>query len=287
MATELKHFIEYASQAADNVLSFPMTQLYPKGYREQVWCRGTDFRRNASGAILCTLNNAEGAMCARISRPDVKLESFKNWQVMLVDLVTVSLNGKLTAEVMRLRTEGGKPGSYLDLMPRAVCALPRKLDELRELIQYIQAKELRQVLETAFSDAKIVLPFLTCFGGRESYTYPSGLLAKTVAAAKVAIGMGFESQEEADMVLTTAILYDLGRIQDVNLTAETIRKATGIVPHAATLDLVRLALNPAKNRLHASLEEILATGYCDQYPSLHRKMKQQTALAKINVALLD
>ncbi|MCP2839682.1 hypothetical protein, partial [Salmonella enterica] len=85
-----KHFIEYASQAADNVLSFPMTQLYPKGYLEQVWCRGTDFRRNASGAILFTLNNAEGAMCARISRPDVKLESFKNWQVMLVDVVTVS-----------------------------------------------------------------------------------------------------------------------------------------------------------------------------------------------------
>jgi hypothetical protein len=285
MATELQHFIQYANHAITDVPSFSLSLVFPKGYLEQVWCRGTNFRRDANGAILCTLNNAEGSISARISRPDIKLESFTNWQVMLVDVVTVSISGTLTAEVMRLRTEAVTPGSYLDLMPRAVCALPTKLDELRELTRFIQTQKLRQLLESVFSDAAIFLPFLSCFGGSQRYTYPSGLIAKTVAAAKMAIRMGFETQEEADMVLTAAILYDLGHIRDVNMTSETLRKATGFVPHTKTLGLIRFALDSAKCKLHASLEEVLKGGYCSRYPSLHQKMKQQTALAKIDAAL--
>lgn len=224
-------------------------------------------------------------MCARISRPDVKLEPFKNWQVMLVDVVTVSLKGKLTAEVMRLHTEAGKPGSYLDLMPRAVCALPKKLDELRELIQYIQAKELRQVLETVFSNPNIFLPFLSRFASSDRYTYPSGLLVRTVEAAKQAISMGFQTQEEADIVLTAAILYNLGRIRDGGLMSENLRKIIGFVPHAKTLNLVEWALDEKSCNLHISLTEILKTGYCNRYPSLHQNLKQHAALAKIDEIL--
>lgn len=285
MKTQSKQLAQLETQADVSVPSFPLSLPFPAGYMEQVWCRGTNFRRDASGAILCTLHTADGAVNARISRPDIDLHLLSDWQLMYVDVVTAALNGKLTAEIMRLRAIGSVFCSYLDLMPRVVCALPGKLDEFRHLAQFIQTRELRQVLENVFSDATIFLPFLTRFAGSERYTYPSGLLVRTVEAAKQAIGMGFQTQEEADMVLTAAFLYDLGRIRDGNLMSESLRKTIGFVPHVKTCNLVVPALNSARCELHASLEEIITTGFCNRYPSLHQDLKQHAALAKIDAAL--
>ncbi|RJG02694.1 hypothetical protein D3878_14830 [Noviherbaspirillum sedimenti] len=285
MKTQSKQLAQFETQADLSVPSFPLSLPFPTGYMEQVWCRGTNFRRDASGAILCTLHNAEGTINARISRPDVDIHLFHDWQLLHVDVVTTVSNGKLTAEVMKLRTTAAVMCSYLDLLPRSICALPGKLDELRHLVQFVQAPELRQVLENVFSDATIFLPFLTRFAGSERYTYPCGLLVRTVEAAKQAIGMGFQTQEEADMVLTAAFLYDLGRIRDGNLMSESLRKTIGFVPHPKSRRLIGFALGSAKCSLHVALEEIITTGFCNRYPSLHSDLKQKTVLARIDDAL--
>lgn len=285
MTTQSKQIAPHSIRDDVNVPSFPLSLPFPTGYVEQAWCRGTNFRRDATGAILCTLHNADGTINARISRPDMDIHLFHDWQILHADVVTTASNGKLTTEVMKLRSNAVVWCSYLDLMPRSVCALPGKLDELRHLAQFVQTPELRQVLENVFSNARIFLPFLTRFAGSERYTYPSGLLVRTVEAAKQAIGMGFQTQEEADMVLTATFLYDLGRIRDGNLRSESLRKTIGFVPHPKSGSLIGFALNAAKCRLHAALEEILTTGFCNRYSSLHSDLKQKTTLARIDDAL--
>lgn len=285
MKTQSKQLAQYQAQADVSIPSFPQSLPFPTGYLEQVWCRGTNFRLDAGGTILCTLHNAEGTINARISRPDVDIHSFHDWQIMHIDVVTTFLNGKLVAEVMKLRTTAAVMCSSLELLPRTLCVLPGKLDELRYLAQFVQAPELRQVLENVFSDATIFLPFLTRFAGSERYAYPSGMLVRTVEAAKQAIRMGFQTQDEADLVLTAAFLYDLGRIRDGNLMSESLRRTIGFVPHSKSRRLVGFALNSGKCELHAALEEIITTGSCNRYPGLRRNLKQKGTLARIDEAL--
>lgn len=285
MKTQSIQLAQYEAPADASVPNFPLSLPFPAGYVEKVWCRGINFRRDLNGAIMCTLHNAEGSINARISRPDITDHMFDDWQILHIDVVTTAENGRLTAEVMKFRSTDVVWCSYLDLLPRSVCALPGKLDELRHLVQFIQSEELRHVVEKVFSNERIFLPFLMRFAGSERYTYPSGLLARTVEAAKQAVGMGFQTQEEADLVLTAAFLYDIGRIRDGNLMSESLRKTIGFVPHSKSRHLIGFALNSARSDLHAALSETLTTGFCNRYPSLLHDLKQNAALAKIDAAL--
>lgn len=259
----------------------PLSLPFPIGYVEHVWCRGTNFRKTHTGAIICTLHNADGNIEARISRPDLDLDNFYDWIVLRLDVVTTLSSCKPVAEIMNVHRSWPVSTSYLDLLPRAACALPNKLDEFRHLVQHIQLKELRQVVDIVFSDPQIFLPFLTRFAGSECYTYPSGLLVRAVDAAKHAMNMGFQTQEEADVVLTAAILYDIGRIRDGNLMSERLRATIGFVPHPKSRSLL-IGMVTLSTPAVAALLEAITTGYCERYQTLQAKLKQNTALAKID-----
>jgi hypothetical protein len=267
-------------------LLFPVAQLFPLGFSSRIWCRMTNVRRDSSGALLCTLHAANGAVEARVSRPDIDLHSFEDWQVVHADMVTTTVGRRTVAEIMRLQAFTQPACSYLDLMPRAICASPRKLDELLALAQCVTTPQLRLVLESVFSVPSIFLPFLTCFAGSDAYAYPSGLLVRTVEAAKQAFLMEYETEEEADMVLTAALLYDIGRILDRTLASDVISRAIGFIPNRNTRRLVAFALNPARCHLHLSLEEVLSTGFCERYPSLRGNLKQGALLQDISAALI-
>lgn len=96
--------------------------------------------------------------------------------------------------------------------------------------------------------------------------------------------MGFQTQEEADIALTSALLYDIGRALDGDAMSENNRIAIGFTPHRKTIQIIDGELD-TKDPIENSLFEIFWTGYSEDYPSLHPNLKQHSALAKIDTVV--
>lgn len=255
---------------------------FPLGYSNRVACRLSQFYTDDKDRLHCQIHNAYGTMAARIARKELLEVEREEWGVYEVNVVMIRSADGVCAEILtakNLREDSQQDLSML--IPRALCDMPAKLDELRYQIQMVHNLRLRRLLSTIFGQQDVYEPFLKAYGGLDSYNYPCGLLVRTVAAGREAIRMGFQTQEEADVVLAAALLYDLGRIRAGRPTSESLRTIYGFVPHEATIDIVGYHLRE-RTPSNAALRELLITGCCDQYPSTSVRLGKDSALEKID-----
>lgn len=133
--------------------------------------------------IRCLVHNADGMVDATITRPDIEKHNLEEWGLYEVTIVLLKTADSCKAEILSLNL-----CSFLETdlryVPRALCPIPAKLDELRQLVQFIQHKSLRMLVSLVYGKPHIYERFLKAYGSRDSYTYPGGLLARTVAANK-------------------------------------------------------------------------------------------------------
>lgn len=92
--------------------------------------------------------------------------------------------------------------------------------------------------------------------------------------------MGFATQAEADLVLTSALLYDLGRIADAVPMDESLRETIGFAPHPQSLAIVAPHLT-STHPANPILKEALVSGYCNAFPAMYSYLKWDAALPVI------
>ncbi len=270
-----------ANLVQDDHSQYAVPLPFAPGYSAAVSCRLSHFYRDDVGNIHCQVHNARGIVGARISRPDSHNVGLEEWGIYEVTVVITIGQKDPQAEILKLKKipEYAHP-NLAPLIPYLLCDMPKKLEELCHLIQLVQCRHLQTVLSSVFGERSVYEPLMRQVGGARTYCYPGGLLSKIVAVGREAVRMGFATQAEADLVLASALLYDLGRIVDSMPLDEGLRQTIGFAPHPHSLSLVVPhigGIHPA----NAWLRDSLRTGYCNSFPSMSSSLKWDAALSAI------
>lgn len=265
---------------AASALNIPLPMSFQEGYSNQVICRISNLTKMEDGTVFCRLNNVEGVVAARITSPHFRTVFYKEWDLVSVNVIIVVHDGGYNADILKIQRIPISSANLLDVMPLSLCRDQHRLRQFRKLVQLIQSSRLRAIVAAVYGHPSVFRPFLTKFGGKEIYKYAGGLLARTVVAGTYAVRMVFDTQEEADFVLAAALLYNLGRIKDMQPTPDNSQAALVFAPHPQTIGIVNTYASVG-NYPSDTLEEVLTARYPDQTAPSYPTLKMDKALAAI------
>ena len=184
--------------------------------------RSKELRSSRTGDAYLALEFADrtGRISAVMFRPDLSAQSIPARSVVVVDGVATTYRGVLRISVERLRL--ALKWSASDLLP----ASPRDTDELmrrlRELAREVKDPALARVIRTVFGDREFMKRFKRCPGAQSHHhAYIGGLLEHTVAVAVLCQSTaGLYGEVDHDLLLTAALLHDIGRVDELSYTTD-------------------------------------------------------------------
>lgn len=246
--------------------------------------------RTGSPYLVVELRDRTGAMPGRLFRDaDLHAPRFERGDLVRVAGRVARFRGELQAELTSLvRVEPGTadPSAFL---PTAY----RDLDELDGFLDAL-AGEVRQpgfraLLVGLLGDAELRAALRRSPATRsQHHAYLGGLLEHTVAVATLAVETCVLHQRlDQDLLLTAALVHDLGRIRELTLGAEV-----GISDEGRLLGHVELGLRMVEEAAAASgLDDArrLALSHCvlghhgaDALPQRRFALPEAVALFRIN-----
>ena len=219
--------------------------------------------RTGSAYLTVELRDRSGVLPARLFRDaDLHGATFERGDLVRVRGKVVRFRGELQAELEQITKVEPAQADPAAFLPVAY----RDLDELDGFLEHL-AGEVRQagfkaLLSALLSDAKVRTDLRGFPATRQSHhAYLGGLLEHTVAVATLALeACVLHPRLDQDLLLTAAIVHDLGRTRELTLGAEI-----GISDEGRMLGHVELGLRMLDERARAvGLDEprSLALAHC-------------------------
>ncbi len=183
--------------------------------------RSKDLRvaRNGDAFLTLELADRSGSIPAVLFRPDSTAVAVPVGGVAHASGSVTTFRGSKRVSLDVLRPAASwDPSDLIASSPRPSGEL---VDELRALVRSVRSVALGRLLRSAFGDKELFESFCRCPASVESHhAYLGGLLEHTVAVATTcASAAGVYAGVDRDLLLSAALLHDVGRIDE--LTCDT------------------------------------------------------------------
>jgi len=202
-------------KAGDKVLEFYLV----KSKRNKV-------TRNNKPFLDLDLADKTGTINAKIwDNADSFSEMFQRGDVVKVKGVVEDYQGTRQLKVQTLQPAGEKGEfDWADLLKSTPLDRDAMRAYLSEQIASIKDDYLRALLEAFFKDESFTGPFFTSSAARNvHHAYLGGLLEHTVKVTKIAAFAAerlYPDQVDRDLLITGAILHDIGKMRELDSSAE-------------------------------------------------------------------
>jgi 3'-5' exoribonuclease len=179
--------------------------------------------RTGSTYLALELRDRSGSLPARVFRdPDYQWARFDRGDLVRVEGRVERFRGELQAELTQVRRAEPGEGDPADFLPVAY----RDLDELDGFLEHlageVRDRDLRRLLDAflADDDFRAELRRAPCTRNGH-HAYLGGLLEHTVAVATLAQETSvLHPRLRPDLLLTAALLHDIGKTREFALAAE-------------------------------------------------------------------
>ena len=250
--------------------------------------------RNGSGYLSLELRDRTGTIAARAFRDaDFLAGQFERGELVLVSGRVERFRGELQIELREIRRADASGLDPSDFLPSAY----RDLDELEGFLEHL-AREVydqhyRSLIAELLGDSRLraEMRLAPCTRGGH-HAYLGGLLEHTVAVATLAQETCvLHPRLNSDLLITAAIVHDLGKTREFELGAEiTLSEEGRLIGHLALgQEIVAGAALGIDGFPH---EKLLALSHCilthhgaDGVPS--RRFGSPEALALYRLNALD
>jgi 3'-5' exoribonuclease len=192
--------------------------------------------RSGSPYLALELRDRSGAISARVFRDaDVAAGRFERGDLVRVRARVERFRDELSLDVLAIgRASDADPAAFLPVAYRDLDELDGFLEHL---IREVHDAELRDWLRAIFGDADLRAEFrrAPCTRGGH-HAYLGGLLEHTVAVGTLALECCvLHPRLNSDVLITAALLHDLGKIREFTLGAEIAVSDEGrLVGHVAS-----------------------------------------------------
>jgi 3'-5' exoribonuclease len=243
--------------------------------------------KNGSPYLAVELRDRTGAIPGRAFRDaDFLAGQFERGDLVSVRGRVERFRDELQVELQAIRRSEDSPDPA-EFLPVAY----RDMEELDGFLEHLGREvydpDLRALLDAFVSDDRFRADFrrAPCTRGGH-HAYLGGLLEHTVAVATLAFETGtLHPRLNTDLLLTAAILHDVGKIREFELGAEiALTEAGALVGHLALgVELVNARANGLPHgKLHALTHCILGHHGPDALPGRRFRSAEALALQRLN-----
>ena len=145
-------------------------------------------------------------------------------------------------------------------LPTALYHREVHMRRLRALLLKLEP-ELQAVFMLCMSDAQVQRAFFSRVAAADHHCYPGGLFDQSVRAAELAHAQHYASERQRGVATLAALLFDLGKVSEGVLRADSTRCAAGLTPHPLTarrLERALAVIEPLQPAMTATLRSLLA-----------------------------
>jgi 3'-5' exoribonuclease len=244
--------------------------------------------RNGSPYLAVELRDRTGAIAGRAFRDaDFLAGQFERGDLVSVRGRVERFRDQLQVEVAAIRRAEEGAADPAEFLPVAY----RDVEELDGFLEHLGREvydpDLRALLDAFLSDERFRADFRRAPCTRSGHhSYLGGLLEHTVAVSTLAFETGtLHPRLNTDLLLSAAILHDIGKIREFDLGAEiALTEAGALVGHLALgVELVNERANglPAA-KLHALTHCILGHHGPEALPARRFRSAEALALQRLN-----
>jgi 3'-5' exoribonuclease len=244
--------------------------------------------RNGSPYLAVELRDRTGAIPGRAFRDaDFLAGQFERGDLVSVRGRVERFRDELQIDVAAIRRADEGAADPAEFLPVAY----RDLEELDGFLEHLGREvydpDLRTLLDAFLSDERFRADFRRAPCTRSGHhAYLGGLLEHTVAVATLAFETGtLHPRLNTDLLLSAAILHDVGKIREFDLGAEiALTEAGALVGHLALgVELVNERAHGLPDaKLHALAHCILGHHGPDALPGRRFRSAEALALQRLN-----
>lgn len=250
--------------------------------------------RSGSSYLALELRDRTGAIPARAFRnADFLAGRFDRGDLVQVTGGVERFRGELQVDVRDIRRAEGEGLDPADFLPVAFRDIEELDGFLEHLSREVYDRDLRRLLDAFLSDEELRAALRRAPCARAGHhAYLGGLLEHTVAVATLALeACTLHPRLNSDLLITAAILHDVGKTREFDLSAEIALSHEGALLGHLTIGHQLIAARAA--RLDGLPEDkLLALSHCvlghhgpDPLPG--RRFRSPEALALFRLNSLD
>jgi 3'-5' exoribonuclease len=244
--------------------------------------------RNGSPYLAVELRDRTGAIAGRAFRDaDFLAGQFERGDLVSVRGRVERFRDQLQIDLAAIKRADAAAADPAEFLPVAYRDVEELDGFLEHLAREVYDPDLRSLLDAFLGDDRFRADFRRAPCTRSGHhAYLGGLLEHTVAVGTLAFETGtLHPRLNTDLLLSAAILHDVGKIREFELGAEiALTEAGALVGHLALgVELVNeraAALNDAK--LHALTHCILGHHGPDALPGRRFRSAEALALQRLN-----
>jgi 3'-5' exoribonuclease len=244
--------------------------------------------RNGSPYLAVELRDRTGAIAGRAFRDaDFLAGQFERGDLVSVRGRVERFRDELQIDVAAIRRADDGAADPTEFLPVAYRDLEELDGFLEHLAREVYDPDLRTLLDAFLSNQRFRADFRRAPCTRSGHhAYLGGLLEHTVAVATLAFETGtLHPRLNSDLLLSAAILHDVGKIREFDLGAEiALTEAGALVGHLALgVELVNEHANGLPDaKLHALTHCILGHHGPDALPGRRFRSAEALALQRLN-----
>lgn len=202
--------------------------VFRKGTVSVVLARIVRMEMGWAGRVRCRLKMSVGEVTVSGNRETIPLSLNEG------DWVRVRVMRRYTKEslhVMRMMPTSPNAGSAW--LPAALCHRTAHLERLRALLAELEPA-MQATFMAAMTDAQVQRRFFWRVAAGDHHCYPGGLFDQSVKAAELAFASTHSNEIERSVATMGALLFDLGKVFDDQLTNDGNRLRGVLLPHRLT-----------------------------------------------------
>lgn len=241
-----------------NAFTLDPLLLFPQSSVITVLGRVEDWSLEWAGQIRCTLCLSIGDVPIAANRDSLPQE-VRNGAWVRAKLL------QRRGSAMRLlgvKVVTPEPGMTTAWTPTLVFHRTAHMRRLRRLLSQFKPG-LQAIFMAVMVNERVQHGFLLRIAATDHHSYPGGLFDHSIEAAEQVYRQEGFSEHERGLAALTCLLFDLGKVLDVQIRPDRSRRYTGLEPHALTLCCIWRALDSVARfepELVASLQMLLAAG---------------------------
>ena len=174
--------------------------------------------RQGNPFLTLKLCDRTGTVEARVwDRAEEISTQFKEGDIVTITGQASTYRNKIQIQIneLRLNKSSADPAIFQESTPNDV---PQMLSELKKLTQRIKNLHLRVLIESFMADHQFILQFKNAPAAKMfHHSYLGGLLEHTLSVSQMAVLVAEHYPDlDGDLLLTGAILHDIGKIDELN-----------------------------------------------------------------------
>ncbi len=202
--------------------------VFRKGTVSVVLARIVRMEMGWAGRVRCRLKMSVGEVTVTGNRETIPLSLNEGDWVRVRVMRTYSQKSPF---VMRMMPTG--PDSGAAWLPTALCHRTVHLERLRALLAELEPA-MQATFMAAMTDAQVQRRLFWRVAAGDHHCYPGGLFDQSVKAAELAFASAHSNEIERSVATMGALLFDLGKVFDDQLTNDGNRIRGVLLPHRLT-----------------------------------------------------